>query len=471
MGYAFISYSSINQESADSMREMFNKHNIHTWMAPYDIPAGSSYMGEINRALAGCDCLVLMLSDAAQNSQWVIKEVERAVSYKKTIIPVQIEDIILNDDFEFVLGSCHVVAVRKIDENSDEVKKVLNAVSACARDKYKAIGKTIDEKIDSLVETEDNESGVVLNMVQGSYKFECCASETFDSETKNGIGSIKDDSFVSNVETYDLWEAEEESDGWENEDVCESDTEVIRLPSGFHKDYENYMNYTIELQKNIWDGFETQIKNKIKEEVRWNYDLIKMELYNKISKKDNTVSDSTKYEHSVSIIGRHNIKLSDEWIEQNRCHIEFIEKNLPSRYNGSVVLKRIDGEWDGFVTIIIYIKKSEERTKKELAKEFLNSYFSSDKEERLLPIKPCFEHSYFGEYFKSELSELAEKDKLKIVMQPCFFGLVNKDIANNERKKKKYIKKEIKKRYGAYFQVSLIADNCDDMCRLNEKPD
>lgn len=93
-------------------------------MAPYDIPAGSSYMGEINRALADCSCLVLMLSEAAQNSQWVIKEVERAVSYKKTIIPIQIEDIILNDDFEFVLGSCHVVAVRKIDKDSNEVKNV-----------------------------------------------------------------------------------------------------------------------------------------------------------------------------------------------------------------------------------------------------------------------------------------------------------------------------------------------------------
>lgn len=30
MGYAFISYSSKNQSSADAMRELFNKHNIDT---------------------------------------------------------------------------------------------------------------------------------------------------------------------------------------------------------------------------------------------------------------------------------------------------------------------------------------------------------------------------------------------------------------------------------------------------------
>lgn len=178
MGYAFISYSSINQESADAMREMFNKHNIHTWMAPYDIPAGSSYMGEINRALLGCDCLVLMLSEAAQNSQWVLKELERAVSYKKTIIPIKIEDIVLNDDFDFVLGSCHVVAVRRIDENSDEVKNVLNSVIACTREKNKDVGKTIDTetvkvKTDSIVETKNNESGVALNKSQRKELMSC----------------------------------------------------------------------------------------------------------------------------------------------------------------------------------------------------------------------------------------------------------------------------------------------------------
>lgn len=171
MGYAFISYSSINQASADAMREMFNRHNIHTWMAPYDIPAGSSYMGEINRALLGCDCLVLMLSEAAQNSQWVLKELERAVSYKKTIIPIKIEDIVLNDDFDFVLGSCHVVAVRKIDENSDEVKNVLNSVIACTREKNKTIDKkTTNENVivetDIQIESENKPTVASLNKSQ-----------------------------------------------------------------------------------------------------------------------------------------------------------------------------------------------------------------------------------------------------------------------------------------------------------------
>ena len=40
MRYAFISYSSKNQQMADSFRMLFNQNGIRTWMAPGDIPFG-----------------------------------------------------------------------------------------------------------------------------------------------------------------------------------------------------------------------------------------------------------------------------------------------------------------------------------------------------------------------------------------------------------------------------------------------
>lgn len=42
MGYAFISYSSKHQDTANATRELFIKKGIDCWMAPYDIPAGSN---------------------------------------------------------------------------------------------------------------------------------------------------------------------------------------------------------------------------------------------------------------------------------------------------------------------------------------------------------------------------------------------------------------------------------------------
>ena len=164
MGYAFISYSSKNQLVADALRNLLNSKGIDTWMAPGDIPVGSSYMKEINHALKNCACLVLLLSNAAQESQWVIKEVERAVNYHKSIIPVQIESVILNDEFEFVLGSYQVVAVHKIDHESDETKRVLNSVRAATdENKDNLSTETLINKKENYKEFQDIQIGTIID--------------------------------------------------------------------------------------------------------------------------------------------------------------------------------------------------------------------------------------------------------------------------------------------------------------------
>ena len=100
MGYAFISYSTKNQAAADSLRDLLKKNRIDSWMAPYDIPVGSKYANVINKAIKDCSCFILLLTNASQNSVWVSKEVERAICYKKPLFPIQLEDIVLNDEFD-----------------------------------------------------------------------------------------------------------------------------------------------------------------------------------------------------------------------------------------------------------------------------------------------------------------------------------------------------------------------------------
>lgn len=129
MGYAFISYSTRNQQAADAMHELLKSEGIDTWMAPGDIPAGSKYAKVINRAVKDCACFILMLSADAQNSPWVPKEVERAVNYRKPIIPVQIEDVVLNDDFELYISTDQIIAIQKIDKGTKEILKLLSSVN------------------------------------------------------------------------------------------------------------------------------------------------------------------------------------------------------------------------------------------------------------------------------------------------------------------------------------------------------
>lgn len=128
MGYAFISYSSKNRDAADAIRSLLIKNKIDTWMAPNDIPAGSKYAQVIGKAVKNCACFVLMLTNDSQKSLWVAKEVERAINYRKTIIPIQLEDIQLNDEFEMYISTDQIIAVRKIDEHTDEIQKLVSTI-------------------------------------------------------------------------------------------------------------------------------------------------------------------------------------------------------------------------------------------------------------------------------------------------------------------------------------------------------
>ena len=113
--YVFISYRTKDQLEADALRQLLIDNEIATWMAPGDIPAGSKYAQVISKAVKNCACFVLLLSENAQNSIWVAKETERAVNYRKPIIPVQIEAVKLNEEFEMYISTDQIVAVPKID--------------------------------------------------------------------------------------------------------------------------------------------------------------------------------------------------------------------------------------------------------------------------------------------------------------------------------------------------------------------
>ncbi len=143
MGYAFISYSSKNQSAADAMKKLLDKNSIASWMAPGDIPPASTYATEINKAIKNCSCMVLMLTNDAQNSVWVAKEVERAVHYHKPVLPIQLEDVVLNDEFEFYISTNQIVAVNRMDESSPELQRALASIrtytsSVSSTDSYSA---------------------------------------------------------------------------------------------------------------------------------------------------------------------------------------------------------------------------------------------------------------------------------------------------------------------------------------------
>ena len=110
----FISYSTVDAESAETVRNVLEKNGLSCWMAPRDIPGGSNYTKEIPIAIRNCKVFVLVLSKNAQNSHWVLKELDSAVNCGKVILPFMLEDCILNDEFNFLLtGAQRYAAYQK----------------------------------------------------------------------------------------------------------------------------------------------------------------------------------------------------------------------------------------------------------------------------------------------------------------------------------------------------------------------
>ena len=101
----FISYKSEEFEVASWVRYMLETNRITCWMAPADIPGGSSYAKEIPAAIKGCRVFVVVLSQKAQESTWVPKELDQAVGKGKIIMPFITENIQLRDDFDFYLSN------------------------------------------------------------------------------------------------------------------------------------------------------------------------------------------------------------------------------------------------------------------------------------------------------------------------------------------------------------------------------
>lgn len=103
----FISYSSKNGPETASICQGIEAAGIGCWIAPRDILPGESYPSAIVRGIRACTVFVIVFSASANLSPHVRREVERALSLGKYIIPIRLDDTALSNDMEYLISSCH----------------------------------------------------------------------------------------------------------------------------------------------------------------------------------------------------------------------------------------------------------------------------------------------------------------------------------------------------------------------------
>ncbi len=103
MKEVFISYASKQIDTARSLCAMIEQNGISAFVAERDIPAGAEYASEIVKAIDHAKVVVLVLSQAANDSPHVLREVERAVGHNVPIIVYAYEEVQLSDSMAYFL--------------------------------------------------------------------------------------------------------------------------------------------------------------------------------------------------------------------------------------------------------------------------------------------------------------------------------------------------------------------------------
>lgn len=101
----FISYSHFDAEVADAVCECLEKEGIGCWYAPRNIGSGEEWASSIMNALNACRIMVLVFSGHSNASVQVLREVDKAVSLGKIIIPYRITDTEPTEAMDYYLST------------------------------------------------------------------------------------------------------------------------------------------------------------------------------------------------------------------------------------------------------------------------------------------------------------------------------------------------------------------------------
>lgn len=108
MGYqVFISHSSKDKNFADALVAKLEGRSIRCWVAPRDIPVGVEWAAAILNGIEQCQLMVIIFSQNSNSSPQVLREVERAINHRLTIIPIRIEDLVPTGSMEYYLSAVH----------------------------------------------------------------------------------------------------------------------------------------------------------------------------------------------------------------------------------------------------------------------------------------------------------------------------------------------------------------------------
>lgn len=99
----FISFSTKNEDEAKRIHKILEDNGLSCWLAPFNIRGHHDFTADIPRAIRNSKVYLLLMSEDAQRSKWVPRELVTADDLDLPIFTLFIEDCTLQDRFKFIL--------------------------------------------------------------------------------------------------------------------------------------------------------------------------------------------------------------------------------------------------------------------------------------------------------------------------------------------------------------------------------
>lgn len=129
----FISHATSDRQDALAICNAIERRGVRCWLACRDVEPGDNYQEAIVRAIREAPAMVLVFSDAANNSDEIKKELSLASRYHVSVIAVRMEDVEPCDAFAYELSTRQWIdAFEGWDKSIDSLVHRLGDVEASA---------------------------------------------------------------------------------------------------------------------------------------------------------------------------------------------------------------------------------------------------------------------------------------------------------------------------------------------------
>ncbi len=126
----FISHSSADAAIAEEVCALIESKGKKCFIAPRDIRSGKEYAEELMNGIDNAEALVLLMSNSANQSPHVLREVERAVSKSIPVLVYKLEEVELSKSMEYFLMTHQWVNAKQKGDYSEILDFVYNRETA-----------------------------------------------------------------------------------------------------------------------------------------------------------------------------------------------------------------------------------------------------------------------------------------------------------------------------------------------------